>query len=103
MKVLTKVTEIEGEGLPSLLGKKVMLRTVGFTYSGVLIGVGAAFDFHSGRVRQAPRWLRRCGLEWLFRFATEPRRLGARYLRTNPRFILHVLAQRTGLRRYPLD
>ena len=39
MKVLTKVTEIEGEGLPSLLGKKVMLRTVGFTYSGVLIGV----------------------------------------------------------------
>jgi N-acetylglucosaminyldiphosphoundecaprenol N-acetyl-beta-D-mannosaminyltransferase len=69
----------------------------------VLIGVGAAFDFHSGRVRQAPRWIRQGGLEWLFRLATEPRRLGARYLRTNPRFILHVLAQRLRLRRYPLD
>lgn len=71
--------------------------------AGVLIGVGAAFDFHSGRVRQAPRWIRHGGLEWLFRFATEPRRLGGRYLRTNPRFVLHVLAQHLRLRRYPID
>ena len=68
----------------------------------LLIGVGAAFDFHSGRVRQAPRWIQRSGLEWLFRLGTEPRRLGLRYLTTTPRFALHVLAQRTGLRRYPL-
>lgn len=68
----------------------------------VLIGVGAAFDFHSGRVRQAPRWLQRSGLEWFFRLCTEPRRLAARYLVTNPLFILHVLAQRTGLKHYPL-
>lgn len=68
----------------------------------VLIGVGAAFDFHSGRVRQAPRWLQRSGLEWLFRLCTEPRRLAARYLLTNPLFVLHVLAQRTGLKKYPL-
>jgi N-acetylglucosaminyldiphosphoundecaprenol N-acetyl-beta-D-mannosaminyltransferase len=68
--------------------------------AGVLIGVGAAFDFHSGRVRQAPRWLRGSGFEWLFRFAMEPRRLGWRYLRTNPLFIAHVVAQKTGLRRY---
>lgn len=71
--------------------------------TGVLIGVGAAFDFHSGRIPQAPRWIRHSGLEWLFRLATEPRRLGRRYLRTNPRFLLHLVAQRTGLRRYPLD
>lgn len=68
----------------------------------VLIGVGAAFDFHSGRVRQAPRWLQRSGLEWFFRLCTEPRRLAARYLVTNPLFVLHVLAQRTGLKKYPL-
>lgn len=71
--------------------------------TGVLIGVGAAFDFHSGRVRQAPRWIRGSGFEWLFRFCMEPRRLGWRYLRTNPRFIAHVLAQKTGLRRYAIE
>lgn len=68
----------------------------------VLIGVGAAFDFHSGRVRQAPRWIQRSGFEWLFRLCTEPRRLGRRYLTTTPLFALRVLAQRTGLKKYPL-
>lgn len=71
--------------------------------AGVLVGVGAAFDFHSGRVRQAPRWMQRGGLEWLFRMGTEPRRLGWRYLKTNPLFVLHVLAQRSGLRKYPIN
>lgn len=46
----------------------------------VLLGVGAAFDFNSGRLRQAPRWIRENGLEWLFRLAIEPRRLWKRYL-----------------------
>ena len=68
----------------------------------LLIGVGAAFDFHSGRIRQAPRWLQRSGLEWLFRLWTEPRRLAHRYLVTNTLFVLHVLAQRSGLKKYPL-
>ena len=71
--------------------------------AGLLIGVGAAFDFHSGRVRQAPRWMQRTGLEWFFRLCTEPRRLGPRYLKTNPLFVLRVLAQKTGLKKYPLD
>lgn len=53
----------------------------------VMIGVGAAFDFHSDRVRQAPRWVRQHGFEWLFRFAMEPRRLWGRYSRIVPRFI----------------
>lgn len=70
--------------------------------TGVLIGVGAAFDFHAGRVRQAPRWVRGSGFEWLFRFAMEPRRLGWRYLRNNPLFLAHVLAQKSRLRRYPI-
>ncbi|MBI5769139.1 MAG: WecB/TagA/CpsF family glycosyltransferase [Verrucomicrobia bacterium] len=71
--------------------------------AGVLIGVGAAFDFHSGRVRQAPRWVQRSGFEWLFRLGTEPRRLGPRYLTTTPLFALRVLAQWSGLKKYPLD
>jgi N-acetylglucosaminyldiphosphoundecaprenol N-acetyl-beta-D-mannosaminyltransferase len=69
----------------------------------VLIGVGAAFDFHSGRKKQAPRWMQRGGLEWLFRLATEPRRLGRRYLVNNPLFVLLVLRQVLGLKYYPND
>jgi N-acetylglucosaminyldiphosphoundecaprenol N-acetyl-beta-D-mannosaminyltransferase len=59
----------------------------------VLIGVGAAFDFHAGLVPQAPPRLQRLGLEWLYRFLHEPRRLGGRYLRYNPRFVAAFVAQ----------
>ena len=69
----------------------------------VMIGVGAAFDFHTGRVRQAPRWMMRAGLEWLFRLCVEPLRLGPRYLRNNPAFIWNILLQHSGLQKYPID
>jgi N-acetylglucosaminyldiphosphoundecaprenol N-acetyl-beta-D-mannosaminyltransferase len=54
----------------------------------VMLGVGAAFDFHSGRVRQAPALMQRMGIEWLFRLCIEPRRLLKRYLKHNPRFVV---------------
>ena len=82
--------------------EKFMAEHAAMLDAAVLIGVGAAFDFHSGRIRQAPSWLQRSGFEWLFRLCTEPRRLTARYLITNPLFVLHVLLQRTGLKKYPL-
>ena len=50
----------------------------------LLIGVGAAFDFHAGLVPQAPDWIQEAGLEWAYRLAHEPRRLWRRYLRYNP-------------------
>lgn len=53
----------------------------------VMLAVGAAFDFHAGAKRQAPAWMQRRGLEWLFRLFQEPGRLWKRYLYTNPRFI----------------
>jgi N-acetylglucosaminyldiphosphoundecaprenol N-acetyl-beta-D-mannosaminyltransferase len=53
----------------------------------VLVGVGAAFDFHAGLIPQAPGWMQRSGLEWAFRLVQEPRRLWRRYLRYNPRFV----------------
>ncbi len=59
----------------------------------VMFAVGAAFDFIAGGKRRAPGWMQRCGLEWAFRFATEPRRLAMRYLRHNPRFIFQFLRQ----------
>jgi N-acetylglucosaminyldiphosphoundecaprenol N-acetyl-beta-D-mannosaminyltransferase len=58
----------------------------------VAVGVGAAIDFLAGRVRRAPRWIARCGLEWAWRLASEPRRLWRRYLLRDPRFAL-VLAR----------
>ena len=69
----------------------------------VLIGVGAAFDFHAGRKKQAPRWMQHSGLEWLFRLVTEPRRLWHRYLVYNPLFVLLVLLQALGFKRYSLE
>ncbi len=57
----------------------------------VLIGVGAAFDMHAGRLRQAPPWVRGAGLEWLYRLAREPRRLWRRYLTNNPTFLAAIL------------
>jgi N-acetylglucosaminyldiphosphoundecaprenol N-acetyl-beta-D-mannosaminyltransferase len=69
----------------------------------VLIGVGAAFDFHAGLKAQAPRWIQRSGLEWLFRLWQEPRRLWRRYLRNNPLFIWHFGLQILGVRKYSLD
>lgn len=69
----------------------------------LLCGVGAAFDFLSGTKPQAPRWLRRLGLEWAFRLLSEPRRLAGRYARTLPRFMALALMEewrrRTGQRR----
>lgn len=59
----------------------------------VMLGVGAAFDFHAGTTPQAPRWMMRSGLEWLFRLLSEPRRLWKRYLKHNPRFVVLVLLQ----------
>jgi len=67
----------------------------------VMIGVGAAFSFHSGSVAQAPRWMMRLSLEWLYRLGREPRRLWRRYLIHNPAFLvlfgLQLLRHRLGL------
>ena len=63
----------------------------------VMIGVGAAFDFHAGTVRRAPLWMRNAGLEWLHRLASEPRRLWRRYLVTNTFFLWGAFLQLTGL------
>jgi N-acetylglucosaminyldiphosphoundecaprenol N-acetyl-beta-D-mannosaminyltransferase len=68
----------------------------------LMIGVGAAFDFLSGRVKQAPRWMQRSGLEWVYRLCSEPRRLAGRYFRNNPLFATKFALQLTGLKKYKL-
>ena len=69
----------------------------------LIIGVGAAFDFLGGRVRQAPRWMQRSGLEWFYRLCQEPRRLAKRYFRNNPLFVAKIIGQLSGLKKYSLE
>ena len=77
-----------------------MAEHLGKVKAPVMIGVGAAFDFHAGLKKQAPRWMQRSGLEWFFRLATEPRRLWKRYLINNPLFAFLVFLQLTGLKSF---
>lgn len=65
----------------------------------ILVGIGAAFDFHAGLVPQAPTWMQNLGMEWLFRLVQEPRRLWRRYARYNPRFVYGFLQQYVRHRR----
>jgi N-acetylglucosaminyldiphosphoundecaprenol N-acetyl-beta-D-mannosaminyltransferase len=66
----------------------------------IMVGIGAAFDFHAKRLRQAPEWMQRAGLEWFFRLLMEPARLWKRYLLITPRFLPLWALQRAGVLRY---
>jgi N-acetylglucosaminyldiphosphoundecaprenol N-acetyl-beta-D-mannosaminyltransferase len=83
--------EIIWVGLSTPKQEKWMAAHVGRLTAPILVGVGAAFDIHAGTLPQAPRWMQRRGLEWLYRLAREPRRLWRRYLSNNPRFVLRIL------------
>jgi N-acetylglucosaminyldiphosphoundecaprenol N-acetyl-beta-D-mannosaminyltransferase len=80
-------TDVVWVGLGAPKQEKWMARMRPRLEAPVLVGVGAAFDFLPGLKRQAPAWMQRRGLEWLFRLSQEPRRLGPRYLRYNPAFV----------------
>jgi N-acetylglucosaminyldiphosphoundecaprenol N-acetyl-beta-D-mannosaminyltransferase len=69
----------------------------------LMFGVGAAFDFHTGRISDCAEWIKRAGLQWLHRLAQDPRRLWKRYLRNNPEFLFHAALQLTGIVSYPLQ
>ncbi len=84
-------------GIGSPRQERWMADHLGRVQAPVMIGVGVAFDFLSGRKPQAPRWMRRAGLEWLFRLASEPGRLWPRY-RQYPRFLFFLILQELGLR-----
>ena len=67
----------------------------------LLVGVGAAFDFHTGRLQECPTWAKRAGLQWVHRLKQEPRRLWKRYLWSNSAFLWQIASQFCGLRTYP--
>jgi N-acetylglucosaminyldiphosphoundecaprenol N-acetyl-beta-D-mannosaminyltransferase len=68
----------------------------------IMVGVGAAFDIHTGHVKDAPKWIKDAGLQWAHRLCQEPGRLWKRYLVNNSAFLAALSLQLTGLRRYPL-
>jgi len=87
-------------GLSTPKQERWMAVHMGQLSASVLIGSGAAFDFHAGLKRRAPRWMQTTGLEWLFRLMLEPRRLWRRYVINNPWFLGLVLLQVLGWKRH---
>ena len=77
--------------------------TADWDHGMIMLGVGAAFDFHTGRLRQAPKFMQRCGFEWLFRLAMEPSRLWKRYAYSNSMFLCRIFPQLLGLKKYEMD
>ena len=69
----------------------------------LMFGVGAAFDFHTGRMEEAPRWMMRAGLQWFHRLCSDPKRLWKRYAVIVPTFLARIALQTSGLKKYPLS
>lgn len=90
-------------GLGAPKQERFMAEHCGKLQCPVMVGVGAAFDFHAGVVKEAPYWLHRTGMQWAYRVAQEPRRLGRRYLACIPAFIWNVCLEFAGLRSFPLN
>jgi len=85
-------------GISTPKQERWMAEHVGRLQAAVIIGVGAAFDFHAGLKKQAPCWMQRSGLEWFYRLCSEPRRLWRRYLINNPYFLWLILLQMIGVK-----
>jgi N-acetylglucosaminyldiphosphoundecaprenol N-acetyl-beta-D-mannosaminyltransferase len=83
-------------GLSTPKQERFMSRYIGRLDVKLMAGVGAAFDLHAGLRGDAPNWMKRCGLQWLHRLNQEPRRLGPRYLKHNPRFVWEICGQLAG-------
>ncbi|CAN5778183.1 WecB/TagA/CpsF family glycosyltransferase [soil metagenome] len=84
-------------GLSTPKQERWMAAHVGRIQAPVMLGVGAAFDIHAGTLAQAPHWMQRSGLEWLYRLLREPRRLWRRYFYNNPRFAFSIMRRRPKL------
>lgn len=89
-------------GLSTPKQEKFMAEYLGELNCRVMIGVGAAFDIHTGNVKDAPEWVKAAGLQWLHRLCQEPSRLWKRYLLNNSGFLLQAALQFTRLKRYEL-
>jgi N-acetylglucosaminyldiphosphoundecaprenol N-acetyl-beta-D-mannosaminyltransferase len=88
-------------GLSTPKQEKFMARYVDRFEIPLMVGVGAAFDYHTGRISDCPAWIKRVGLQWLHRLVQDPRRLWRRYLKNNPAFLWKISLQIFKLKQYP--
>jgi len=88
-------------GLSTPKQERFMARYVDRLQVPLLVGVGAAFDYHTGRINDCSNWIKRAGLQWLHRLLQDPRRLWKRYLKNNPAFLWKIVLQLSRLKRYP--
>ncbi len=89
-------------GLSTPKQERFMAQYLGRLETKLMVGVGAAFDIHTGRIKDAPDWIKAAGLQWLHRLGQEPRRLAKRYLINNPKFVVRILLQFAGIHNYSL-
>ncbi len=97
-RVLATRPHIVWVGLSTPKQERFMAQFVDRFQAPLLVGVGAAFDFHTGQIRDCSAWVKRAGLQWLHRLMQDPRRLWRRYLRNNPAFLWQIARQLCGLR-----
>ncbi len=90
-------------GISTPKQERFMARYLPLLDTTLMFGVGAAFDFHTGRIADCADWIKRAGLQWLDRLLQDPRHLWKRYLRNNPPFLFYSFLQLTGLRVYSLQ
>jgi N-acetylglucosaminyldiphosphoundecaprenol N-acetyl-beta-D-mannosaminyltransferase len=90
-------------GLSTPKQERFMAEYVSRLHTTLLVGVGAAFDIHTGRTTDAPEWIKVAGLQWFHRLLQEPRRLWKRYLLNIPRFLILIALQQAGVRSFPLQ
>jgi N-acetylglucosaminyldiphosphoundecaprenol N-acetyl-beta-D-mannosaminyltransferase len=104
-EILERVAESRPDilwvGLSTPKQERFMAQYVDRLQVPLLVGVGAAFDYHTGSIRDCSEWIKRAGLQWMHRLIQNPRHLWRRYLRNNPAFLWHIAWQISGLRRYP--
>jgi len=104
-EVLAQVREsrphIVWVGLSTPKQERFMAQYVDSFQVPLMFGVGAAFDFHTGAIRDSAPWVKRAGLQWFHRLMQDPRRLWRRYLRNNPAFLWRIALQLSRLRQYP--
>jgi N-acetylglucosaminyldiphosphoundecaprenol N-acetyl-beta-D-mannosaminyltransferase len=100
-QVLKLKPDIMWVGLSTPKQERFMAKYVEYFQVPLMIGVGAAYDYHTGTIRDCSAWVKRAGLQWLHRLLQEPGRLWRRYLYSIPAFLWHMALQFTGLRHYP--
>jgi len=88
-------------GISTPKQERLMKRLLPLLESTLMFGVGAAFDFHTGRIKDSPQWVKRAGLQWLHRLIQDPRHLFWRYLKNNSAFVRCILLELAGIQEYP--